>query len=198
MWLQVSLLARRTKSAAKLQLEIPTRDIKLETFALRTAGVSGETAIHYSRETPVFSRGFQEGGKSDFGMKVKQQRYLKSSLQSTEHLELEPAIDRATLPRCPCLPPRLPPAAAALPFGHPSPAGCARCPTTSGQPPARRGRSQRGPVRQSQWGLAAEARFTQAHAGGRKPKRPREGFFCRSTLALLPAYFWQRYPLRSL
>lgn len=31
MWLQVSLLARRTKGAAKLRLEIPTEDIKLET-----------------------------------------------------------------------------------------------------------------------------------------------------------------------
>lgn len=39
MWLQVSLLAQRAKSAAKLQLQIPAWDFKLETFALRIVGV---------------------------------------------------------------------------------------------------------------------------------------------------------------
>lgn len=67
MWLQVSLLAQRAKSAAKLQLEIPAWDFKLGTFALRTVGVSGETAIRYSRATAVFSRGFQEAENEILG-----------------------------------------------------------------------------------------------------------------------------------
>lgn len=53
----------------------------------------------------MFSGGFQEDGKSDFGMKVNELRYPETSLQSTKNLELEPAIDCSALPGCLPLPP---------------------------------------------------------------------------------------------
>lgn len=181
MWLQVSLLAHHAESATRLRLEIPTRNIKLEiVLCWKQQGRGGTTAIHYSRDTPVFSRGFQEGRKSDFGMKVKQQRYLKTWLQSTENPESGPAIDHAALPVLPTPASRLPLAAVALPFWHPSPTSCAHCPAASAQPLPHRGWSQQHPVRQNQWELAAEAWFTQAYAHRRKPKMPRDAFFCRT------------------
>lgn len=77
----------------------------------------------------MLSRQFQEAGKSDFRMKVKQQRYLGTSLQSTESLELEPALDRAALPRLPPGFPRQqplshsgPPVLPAVPAAPPPPA----------------------------------------------------------------------------
>lgn len=125
-----------------------------------------ETATHYSRETPMFSRGFQEGGKSDFLMKVKWQRYLETSVQSIRDLGLEPATDQGTLPCCPRLPPGF------LwhqphPIHHPGPTACPRA--------AHSGCSQQRPVRHC--GLAAKACFTHSHSGRRKSKSFRDVYF---------------------
>lgn len=143
-------------------------------FAPKIVEVWGETVIHYSRKTPMFLRGFQEGGKSDFGVKVKWQRYLETSVQSTRDVELEPAIARAAVPCCP----RLPPGSLwqqPYPIEHPSATACACCPAASGLPLAHSGWPQQGPVRH--WGLAAKACFTQAHSGRRKSKSFRDVYF---------------------
>lgn len=81
-----------------------------------------ETAIHRSRETPMFLRGFQEGGKSDFVVKVKWQRYLEASVQSIRDLEVEPAADQATLLCCPRLPAGFVPTPSVTPVPLPVPA----------------------------------------------------------------------------
>lgn len=138
-------------------------------FALKIAEVWRETPTHDSRETPMFFRRFQEGGKSDFVVKVKWQRYLGTSGQSIRDLEL--GTDQATLLCCPRLPPgflwQQP-----YPIRHPCPTACAAAP---GQPPAHSGCSQQGPVRH--WGLAAKACFTQPHSGRRKSKSFRDVYF---------------------
>lgn len=138
-------------------------------FAPKIVEVWRETVIHSIRETPMFLRGFQEGGKSDFVMKVKWQRYLEASVQSIRDLELEPATDQATLLCCPRLP------AGFLwqqpyPICHPSPTPCACCPwaATSTQQLVTAGPSQ---------GLAAKTCFSQAHSGRRKSKSFRDVYF---------------------
>lgn len=98
MWLQVSLLAHCSKSAASLQLEIPTWDIKLETVLCWKQWGGRGTAIHYSTGTLTFLRGLQEDKKPGLGMKLKQLRHLEASLQSTEKPEPEPAIDCMAAP----------------------------------------------------------------------------------------------------
>lgn len=107
MWLRVSLLACRTESAARLSAAGNSHSghkIR-KCFALKIVEVWRETATHYSRKTPMFLRGFQEGGKSDFVMKVKWQRYLETSAQSIRDLELEPAAEQGTVLCCPRPPP---------------------------------------------------------------------------------------------
>lgn len=148
MWLQVSLLARRTKGAAKLRLEIPTEDIKLETVLCWKQRGVGETAIRLLQQgnscaLKTVSRSrkirFQEEGEA-----AKLPRDFAA-------VHWKPWVGASSWPCRPAAPAsRLPPAAAALPFRHPSPAGCARCSAASGQPPACRGQSQRVPVRQNQ------------------------------------------------
>lgn len=114
-----------------------------------------ETAIHSSRETPMFLRGSQEGGKSDFVVKVKWQRYLEASVQSIRDLEVEPAADQATLLCCPRLP-------AGFVRTHLSPQSHYLCLLPLGT-------QWLGTAEPSQ-GLAAKTCFTQAHSGRRKSK----------------------------
>lgn len=94
-------------------------------FALNIVEVWRGTATHYSKETLMFSREFQEGGKSDFVVKVKWQRYLETSVQSIRDLEAD--SDQATPLCCPRLPPgflwQQP-----YPIRQPGPTACACCP----------------------------------------------------------------------
>lgn len=61
MWLRVSLLARHTKSAARLQLEIPTRDIKLETVLHRKQwGRGGRQPPTTAEKLPCSQEGFKK------------------------------------------------------------------------------------------------------------------------------------------
>lgn len=68
MWLQVSLLARRTKSAAKLRLEIPTRDIKLETvLPWKQRGRGGIQAPATAGKPPCSQEAFKKAENQILG-----------------------------------------------------------------------------------------------------------------------------------
>lgn len=175
MWLRVSPLACCTESAARLQLEIPTRDIKLETVFFENREVWRKTAIHYSRKTPMFLRGFQEDGKLDFVVKVKWQKYLEASVQSIRDLELEPATDQATVLCCLCL-------------SRPSPQSLP-VPDAPGQPPAH-SRAQSGT------GDLLPKPLLHMNILPEESQRALGMFIFTSTLLL--AYFWQRYTLHLL
>lgn len=123
----------------------------------------------------MFLRGFQEGGKLDFVVKVKWQKYLEASVQSIRDLELEPATDQATVLCCLCL-------------SRPSPQSLP-VPAAPRQPPAH-SRAQSGT------GDLLPKPLLHMHVLPEESQRALGMFIFTSTLLL--AYFWQRYTLHLL
>lgn len=168
MWLQVSLLAHQAETAAKLELEIPTWDTKLELYCTESSRSTGGGSHPWQQGNSCAPERLSRRWKIRFQAEGEAVKVHCSPLRSLSWSQL------LTMPCCPCL---LPPAAAAL--GCSSAASCTYCLAVPGQPPACRGWEQQGLARVSRDSVPKPGTHRHRLAEERQ-EDPGRAFLCHS------------------